>query len=246
MNKFGTIKSKILQKLTEAYANGDKVKIKEILTSITKDADFKSMYMFYEDMENKYFENKEDAKLFLEEISPMLESKTSLNQLNKFCKSLDKKLGDVTIVENELYSNLDILSDPTQLKNVDKKILAKTKLIEHLTTKKEIPELVETKFSSNENLLHAVLANNFNVLYDNTLNEKEKKQLTEILSISDEDLKINFNILQEEVTEKISDILKEEKNTELLEKLSTAHSEAERMKPSKLNYYKLQMLKSGL
>ena len=106
--------------------------------------------------------------------------------------------------------------------------------------------MVETKFSSNENLLHAVLANNFNVLYDNTLNEKEKKQLTEILSISDEDLKINFNILQEEVTEKIGDILKEEKNTELLEKLSTAHSEAERMKPSKLNYYKLQMLKSGL
>ena len=244
MNKFGTIKSKILQKLTEAYAIGDKTKIKEILTSITKNADFKSVYMFYEDMENKYFENKEDAKLFLDEIIPILEDK--LLHTNKFCKSLDQKLGDVTIVENELYSNLDILVDRTQLKNVDKKILARTKLIEHLTTKKEIPELIESNFSSNENLLHAVLANNFNVLYSNTLTSDEKKQLTEILSISDDDLKINFNRLQEEVTEKISNILKEEKNIELLEKLNTAHSEAERMNPSKLNYYKLQMLKSGL
>jgi hypothetical protein len=244
MTKFGVLKSKILQTLTEAYANGDKVKIKEILTSITKNVDFKSMYTFYEEIENKYIENKDDAKTFLDEVIPILEVKALLT--NKLCKSLDKKLGNITIVENELYSNLDILLEHTQLKNVDKKIQAKTKLIEHLTTKKETSELVENTFTANENLLHAVLTNNFNVLYDNTLNEDEKKQLTDILSISENDLINNFKSLQEEVTEKMGKMITEEKNTELSEKLNSALSEATHMKPTKYNYYKLQQLRNGL
>jgi hypothetical protein len=244
MTKFGVIKTKILQALTEAYANGDKVKIKEILTSITKNVDFKSMYTFYEEIESKYIPSKDDAKIFLDEVIPILEVKSLLT--NKLCKSLDKKLKDITIVENELYSSLDILLEHTQLKNVDKKIQARTKLIEHLTTKKETSELTENTFTPNENLLHAVLTNNFNVLYDNTLNEEEKEQLTAILSISENELINNFKSLQEEVTEKMDKMIKEEKSTELSEKLNTALSEAIHMKPTKYNYYKLQQLRNGL
>jgi mannose/fructose/N-acetylgalactosamine-specific phosphotransferase system component IIB len=244
MNKFGTIKSKVLQSLTESYAKQDKEQIKEIITTIKKDKNFKEMYLFYEEFENKYIESPEDAALYLEEIRSILYDKPS--HIKKTCKIFENEFKNIQVEENELYSNLDAFIDPRKLQNIDKRIIAKKKLIEHLTTKKETPIVEGITFTDNENLLHNVLVNNFNVLYGNTLDENEKKELSKILSISDEDLKTNFESLQEEVTTKMNEILSEEKNTDLKLKLGTALSEATCMKPSKYNYYKLQQLKSGL
>jgi succinate dehydrogenase flavin-adding protein (antitoxin of CptAB toxin-antitoxin module) len=244
MAKFGVLKSKILQTITEAYAKGDKDKIKEILTLITKNSDFKSMYMFYEEIENKYFENKEDAKLYLDEVRSLLIDKSFL--IEKFCKTLDSKIGNVIITENELYSNLDTLTERRKLKNVDKHIEAKNKLIEHLTTKKTSPELTEGVFSENETLLHTVLTNNFNVLYGNTLNEEEKKQLTDILSITDDDLQKNFQTLKEEAKVKTNAMLMTESNLDVKNKLTEVLDEINRMTVTRFNYYKLTELKNGL
>ena len=66
MKKFGVIKTKILNKLTESYANENKAEIKDILTLIKENKEFKEMYLFYEEIENKYIEDKETAKLYVE------------------------------------------------------------------------------------------------------------------------------------------------------------------------------------
>jgi len=244
MNKFGTVKSKVLQKITDAYINGKKDEVKNTLRLMKESKEFLNLYLFYEEVENKNVEDKEHAELFVEEIAPIL--KKQMAKVSSFCKSLDKKLGDVNVTENELYSNLDVLSESDTLKNVDKKIKAKKKLVEHLLVKKEISEPTSTKIIENTTLLNTVLSNNFNVLYSNTLNEEEKKELAEILSISDKDLNDNFKTLQEEVTEKMNNLIKEEKKPELIEKLSSANYEAGQMKPSKFNYYKLLQLKNGI
>jgi hypothetical protein len=244
MNRFGTIKTKALEKISEAYINGKKDEIKNILMLIKEDKNFVDLYLFYEEIENKYIEDKGDAELFIEGIIPILKDKKV--KTNKFCKELDKKIGDVSITENSIYLFLDKISENDTLKNAYTKINAKKKLVEHLMTKKESLELQETTFSKNENLLHAVLANNFNVLYNNTLNENEKKQLTEILSISEKDLKTNFSVLQEEVNAKVDKMISEEKNDELKIRLVNVIAEARVLKPTKLNYYKLQQLKNGL
>jgi succinate dehydrogenase flavin-adding protein (antitoxin of CptAB toxin-antitoxin module) len=168
------------------------------------------------------------------------------DKVKKICESLDKKIGNIVIEENELYSYLDTLAGRRTLKNADKHIIARNKLIEHLTKKKVASDLIESNFSSNEAFLHTVLTHDFNILYDATLNEDEKKQLVEILSISDKDLNVNFKTLQEEVTEKMINMIKEETKPELIEKLSSANHEAGQMKPSKFNYYKLLQLKNGI
>jgi hypothetical protein len=243
MIRFGVLKTKILQKLTDAYSDGNRSEMKSLLQEVVKNNDFRDLYSFYEEIENKYFENAEDAKQYLNEVRQSLVDKTVGSRT--FCESLDKKIGDIKIEENELYSYLDTFAARRQLKNADKYVIAKNKLIEHLTTKKEIP-IVEESFTGNENLLHAVLANNFNVLYDATLNEKEKTQLKEILSISDKDLKNNFDTLKEEVSSKIQKLVLEEKNTEVLSKLTQVINEMQSMTVSKFNYYKLSQLKNGL
>ena len=118
MNKFGTIKSKLLNKLTESYTNENKSEIKDILTTIKENKDFKEMYLFYEEIENKYIEDKETAKLYVEGVENML-TKTQ-QELQNFCESLDKKLGEVEIIKNELYESLDVLSQKDTLSNIEK------------------------------------------------------------------------------------------------------------------------------
>ena len=244
MNKFGVLKTKILKKLTESYSNKNKDEVKDILNTIKENKDFKEMYLFYEEIENKYFDDKETAKLYVEEIQSVLKDKS--NKIASFIKKLNTKLKDVEINENELYSNLDFLVQEENLNNIDKKIIAKKKLVEHLTTKKEIVKKEETQLVENENLLYAVLANNFNVLYNNSLNESQKKELQGILSLTDEDLEVKIGDLKESILGHVGNILSESKDGDLTSKLTKVKDEVNEMKPSKFNYYRLVQLKNGL
>ena len=85
--------------------------------------EFKEMYLFYEEIENKYIEDKETAKLYVEGVDTMV--KQQVKSLNTFCESLDKKLGDIEVVSNELYEALDQLGVEDSLLYLEKKIVAK-------------------------------------------------------------------------------------------------------------------------
>jgi hypothetical protein len=244
MNKFGVLKTKMLTKLTESYAKENKAEVKDILNTIKENKEFKEMYLFYEEIENKYFDDKETAKLYVEELNTILKSKAT--NISNFSKSLEEKIGEVQITENELYSTLDQLSENDSLNNIDKKVIAKKKLVEHLVTKKQIKESTEKTYTSNENLLHAVLANNFNVLYNNSLNESQKETLKNIISLNDDELEVKTTELKESINNQVETLLSESTDTYFASKLSQVKNEVGEMKTSKLNYYRLTELKNGL
>ena len=136
MNKFGIIKTKMLNKLTESYANENKSEIKSILKEIKENKEFKEMYLFYEEIENKYFEDKDTAKLYVEDLSSILKQKAS--KINAFCEVINMSVYDTQIDENQLYDSIDQLLEEDNLTNIEKKVNAKKKLVEHLTTKKQV------------------------------------------------------------------------------------------------------------
>ena len=245
MNNFGKIKTKILRKLMESYSSKNKSEMKSILKIIKENKEFKEMYLFYEEIEDKYFEDKEVAKLYVEELNNILKHKSK--NIYEFCKTLNEKLGEDDIEENELYSTIDQLLEDDNLGNLDKKIIAKKKLIEHLTTKKEIKESKENNtYTANENLLHAVLANNFNVLYSNNLSEEQKKELKNILSLTEEELENKTNELKESILSKVSTLLNESNDEELNVKLTKVEDEVKEMSLTKYNYFRLTQLNDGL
>jgi len=244
MNKIGVLKTKILKKLTESYSTQNKSEMKDILKTIKENKDFKELYLFYEEIENKYFDDKEIAKLYVEELNIILKSKSK--SIVEFCSSLNEKLGDLEINENEVYSTLDQLLEDDSLNNIDKKVIAKKKLVSHLTTKKEVNESTIDGVVPNENLLHAVLANNFNVLYSNSLNEEQQEELKTILSMSQEDLEKNITELKESVLSQVGTILSENQDNDLTTKLNQVQKEVNEMNFSKFNLYKLKELKNGL
>ena len=218
MKKFGVIKSKLLNKLIESYANENKAEIKDILTTIKENKNFKEMYLFYEEIENKYIDDKETAQLYVEGIANIL--KQQMDEITNFCTSLNKLMNVETINENEIYNSLDILIESDNLSNIEKKVKAKKKLVEHLITKKEIKESKDDTLVPNETLLNAVLANNFNVLYSSTLSESEKEELKNIMSLPYEDLINKTQELKESITSQVSNLISESKDSELLNKLN--------------------------
>lgn len=244
MNKFGTIKSKLLSKLTESYASENKAEIKDILTTIKENKDFKEMYLFYEEIENKYIEDKETAKLYVEGVITIL--KQQMDDLTTFCTSLNKMINVESINENEIYNSLDVLIEKDNLSNIEKKVIAKKKLVEHLTTKKEIKESKDSTLIPNETLLNAVLTNNFNVLYSNTLSESQKEELKNILSIPYEDLITKTSELKESIISQVSTLISESSEKDLSTKLNAVKDEVTQMHPSRYNYYRLNELKNGL
>ena len=247
MNKFGELKTKMLTKLTESYPKENKTEVKYILKTIKENKDFKEMYLFYEEIENKYIEDKETAKLYVEGLNTYFSQPMgNWNNLNVFCESLHNKLGNIEIENNELYESLDMLSEKDSLSNIEKKVIAKKKLVEHLTTKKKITESKDTTLVPNETLLNAVLTNNFNVLYSNTLSESEKEELKNILSISYDDLIVKSNELHESILEKVSTLITESKDSDLTNRLKAVRDEVSQMSPSRYNYYRLTELKNGL
>ena len=245
MSKVGVIKTKLLKKLTESYGSNNKSEMKDILKTVMENKDFKEMYLFYEEFENKHIEDKETAKLYVEGVEAMLNTEQK-TKLNSFCESLDKKLGNIDIEKNELYESLDQLSVKDSFSNIENKINAKKKLVEHLIKVKEINRPENSTYTVNESLLHTVLANNFNVLYNSSLNEEQKEQLKNILSIPSEELEIKTNELKESILNQVNTILTESTDTDLKDKLNNVKNEVGWLKPSRHNYYRLIELKNGL
>jgi hypothetical protein len=241
MSKIGIIKSKLIKKLTESYGEKNKTELKSILKSITENKKFKEMYLFYEEMENKYIEDKETAKLYVEGLENLLNSQSINNELLVFCEDLNTKLG-------ELYESLDQLFTQDTLSNIETKVVARKKLIEHLTKKKQTPteEKNIVPFTMNENLLYGVLANNFNVLYGNTLSEEQQVEFKNIMSLTNDDIVAKTNELKENINSKIDSILTESTDSEMNNKLNKVKEEVNNKETSRLNYFRLIELRNGL
>lgn len=244
MKKFGTIKSKILSKLTESYSEGNKDSIRTIINLIKENKDFRELYLLYEDMETKYFSDKETAQFYVNELSHSLKGK--INNVKTVCEKIDTMIGNVETQYQGLYDTLDSLLQEDSLLNLETKVRAKIDLVDYLTKKKEVNENKKEEVIQNENLLFAVLANNFNLLYDRTLSESEKDTLKKILSMSNEDLTTKTNELKENVLSKVDTLLSESKENELTSKLTSVKNEVNTLTPSKYNYYRLKELENSL
>ena len=244
MNGFGKIKTKVLKKLVESYSSDKKNDVKDIIKTLKSNKDFKELYLFYEEIENKYIEDKEIAKLYVEELNKVLKEK--FNNVSDFCNTLNEKLTDVESENNEIYETIDQLCESDSLSNIDKKVIAKRKLVEYLTTKKEISETKETTHVPNEKLLYTVLANNFNVLYNNTLTNEQREELKNILSLSNEDINTKTEELKESLLSKIDTLLNESTDDEMKSKLKNVKEEVNNKGTSRINYFRLVELKNGL
>jgi hypothetical protein len=242
--KFGKLKCKILSVLSEEYRNNNKENIGKILKLIKEDKNFKELYLFYEDFEKLSIK---EPKQYLNNLKDVLSEKFELitETSNKIEKLLPK---DIEYEYNSIYEGLDLLSIKFDLNNIVKKHESVDLLENHLITdKEEIIEESNNMYTKNEKLLKTILVNNFNILYENNLDETEKKLFKEIISINESDLKVNFNLLKEDILKKLDNIIKENHDEILNEKIKEVKDEVLlNSKVNKLNYLKLKDLSNDI
>lgn len=243
---FGQLKSSIINKLVNLYENENKSELKNLLKEIKSNDDFKELYLFYENIENIQLNDDATAKLYVENMEPFLIEK--IKKVKPMLETMSEKLSDVNVQNNEIYECIDILSENTTLLNLEKKVIAKNKLIQYIKTKKEkeLEEEPSNIFTENTKLLSAVLTNNFNSNFQKLMSEEEKQEFKKIASLNNEQIINEIDSIKNELLNKLDSLLNESKDSELIEKLNNTKEQVINSSPTKYNYYKLTQLKNGL
>jgi hypothetical protein len=244
MSNFGDVKTKLLVKLAESYTTDNKSGVKDLLKQVKSNKDLVEMYLFYEDIENKHIPSVETAKLFVEQIETLLIQKSK--QLGESLTNLSNLLKDVSTDKNEIYECLDILSEDVTLLNVEKKVVAKEKLLKSLTTSKVNHVSESPVHTDNQSLLNAVLVNNFNTKFTDFMNEEQKETFKKIVSMKDVELSEEMTSLKESMSGKFDKLISEETDSALIDKLNQAKKEVTESTVNKFNYYRLIELSKSL
>jgi succinate dehydrogenase flavin-adding protein (antitoxin of CptAB toxin-antitoxin module) len=245
MERFGVIKNKVLAKLTESYASENKTEFKKTLNTVKANKDFADAYLFYEMVDEKYFDSKETAVMFVEQVESLLGEKSK--GMMSACKSLSPVLGGVVCESNEVYEALDVLSEAKTFANIEAKVVARQKLVKHLTTPKAVvAESVDVKVD-NQNLLNAVLVNNFNTKYAEQLNEEQKALFSEIMAMTESELGEKMVTLKESLISELDALIVESVHDDtLIKKLNAVVKDVEKAELTKHSYYRLRELKNNL
>ena len=245
MTNFGEIKSKLLTKLTESYNSGNKTELKELINKLKSNKNLVEMHHFYEEVENMFISNKDNAKLYVETLEPQLIDR--MKSISSDCKNFNKLLKDVVVEHNDLYICLDILSEENNIHNIYKKIENRENFIKFLTTKKSIKKEEEpTVQFENHTLLNTVLVGNFNTKFTDFLNEEQKETFTKIVSLTESELENEVQKIKSEINQKIDTLLKESTDSVMDEKLNKVKEDLNETELTKYNYFKMTELKKGL
>lgn len=243
MSKFGNLKLRLLNRLTESFTSDNKKEVKDMIKLLKSNKVLAEMYLFYEDIENKYIPNKETATLFVEQVEKLLMERQS--NINDICGVLSEAVGEVNVNPNELYDALDTLCEGNTLMNIESKVSAKQSLIKFLISNQ--PKTIEESVPHTENstLLNAVLVNNFNNKFSDFMNENEKETFMKITSMTSSELDNEITTLKESISTKIDEMLSENNDSEFKSKLNDVKTQLSEMASTKYDYYRLIQLKDG-
>jgi len=90
-----------------------------------------------------------------------------------------------------------------------------------------------------------IASNSFNKEYEN-INESEKEELKNLLSLSKDEVKVKFEELKESVLNKLNSNLNETNDSEIKEKIGLTINKISESQSDLLSLYKLKQLNEGL
>lgn len=238
---FGTIKSKIEKVLSESYINEKEFKMNIFLFNemVLKDKNLKKIFFLYDELSSKKGLNEEIAKDFLNESQVIFE-----NVVNKIkpqtINELNLWVGNVKC-KNE-YKNIDEFFS-TNVLTLENKIKSKKIILENIQKNPETEnqDVVQVPFSKMYKVANKTVND-----YLNTLSESERKEVNKILKDSDQKLKIEFDVIKENVVDKLNKILNEESSDDVVTTIKETLNKVEKEEYNKINYVKLKKLNKSI
>jgi len=234
--KFGLLKSKIEQKMLNAYTkNNFKDEVKRFKKYILENKSVSKIFYLYDELSSKRNTDKSIANEYINECvdlynkNILMIGRMDYIQLNEWVKDIE--------VENN-YADIDNLFSEDVLM-IEEKIKSRKKIAENIIKEAE----------SMTNPINLPLDTMINVVnksaqkYINNLSESDKKELFSILNESDEKLEKEFSALKESVISKLETMENEEG---MKEKINEAIEKVKGEKYSRHSFYNLRHLNESL
>jgi hypothetical protein len=237
--KFGILKSKIENVLVESYKNGTfKEELKNFDKLVLKNKNISKLFYLYDDLSSNKGLNEsivddyinESIKLYENTINKL--TNDTLTKLSAWVKN-DKSTNKYETIDS-LFS-LGVLTIESRIKS--KKLISES-LIKQPQKEKEIVKLPISAMVS--------MANKTISKFVDGLNESEKKEFNQILSVEDSELEPKYETIKESVMSKLITLKRSTNDLETSRRINETITKIETEKYNKLNYYKLKNLHSNL
>jgi hypothetical protein len=243
MNTFGRIKTKIENTAIELSKKPEfKRFIFEFKHLVLENKDLSELYYIYDDLSSNKGLPSDIANDYINE---------SIEYSQILLESQKKRLKDITVWINSWnkensnnYSDIDNVIYNKGIRNLENVLESKKNIKDIIISEQkrnEITESVNLPISSmvkiaNENLKKEI----------GSLNENDKKELEEILSLSGEELKENFNNLKKLVLNNLKGSINESSDKDLEGVINKTINKVMESKCNHYDYYKLKKLSLGL
>jgi len=237
--KFGLLKSKIEKTLEESYKkNSFKDTLFIFKELVLENKNISKLYYLYDELSSNKALNESTANELLNQSIVVYE-----NTINKISKKnleeLNLWVGYVKSKNN--YTDLDNLFSNSVL-TLENKVKSKKIILENL---KKVPEKIETVKTLPVEKLVSV-ANKTLHNFINSLNEESRKTLTKILSEDENKLKLKYELLKEDVVDKLENIKKDESDTEVLKTIEETLNRLQNENFDRISFFKLQELNRNI
>ena len=239
MIKFGILKSKVENVLLESYKNDTfKTEIQNFKKLVLENKNINKIFFLYDDLSSDKGLNESVINDYINECITIYE-----NTINKIKQSdidnLKKWVGN-TKAEN-IYESIDNLFS-TDILTIESRINSKKLISESLKKQpKKVQETVNVPLTSMVNIANKTIST-----YIQNLEESDRKELTDLLTTSDEELKTSYETIKENVISKLTQMKLNESDSTTKETINETISKVSSEKYDKLTYFKLKSLNENL
>jgi hypothetical protein len=236
--KFGLLKSKIEKQLIESYSNGlFKSEMKFFKKLVLENKNIGKLFYLYDELNSNKGMKDSIVSDYINECITIYE-----NTINKISKSqLDNLKHWVFETETEnKYESIDNLFT-SYILNIENKILSRKTIAESLTKQPiQSKEVIKLPISTMVNMANKTING-----YIENLNESDKQELIKFLSADEKEMEKDYNLVKEDVLEKLKSH-QEECDNETKNKIEETIIKIQSEKFDKLSYFRLKGLKESL
>jgi|TARA_R110000868_G_scaffold69408_1_gene204408 hypothetical protein len=231
---FGEIKSIIENNLLKSYNNKQEFKksLKEFKQDVLNNKNMSRLYSLYDQLTTPQGLTETEAKDFLEE---------GINLIQKLTPTIKTTRISSKNVSNQ-YINIDSLVYTNKLDLIER-VQSKKNLIKILVSSKPEPikESINLPLKSMINIANQTMNG-----YIENLDESAKKEFIQLMSEDTTLLKRKFKTLQKNTIVKLTNLLENEKESEIKTKLSETIDKLKVEKFDQLNFFKLKNLDESI
>lgn len=245
MKPFGKIKTKIEKSMVKLYGKeGFKSHMKNFKKNILENKEISKIFYIYDDLSSKKGLDKEIASDYVNESIEELQKLISKNteKITSLSEWIDGVLSED--VDGE-YNDIDnIIYNGKSIKNLENVLESKKNIKDLITSEKEVTVVNESINIPLSSMLK-IASNSFNKEFEN-ISESDRAELTELLSLTKEEVSLKHDELKESVLGKLKNNLNESTDTEIAEKINLTIQKISESKSDLVSLYKLTQLNQGL